>query len=65
MSGPSAVLDDSPLCRDGDVLHRIVYRVELVTRRRRPLFEDGAVRDRVEALVEATAEAMRVAGRNV
>ena len=52
------MLTHSPLRRDGDVLYRIVYRVELVTWRRRPLFEDGAVRDRVAALVETTAEAI-------
>ena len=58
MPGPSAVLSDSPLHRDGDVLYRIVYRVELVTWRRRPLFEDVVVRHQVASLVEATAVAM-------
>ncbi|MDT7858159.1 transposase [Rubrivirga sp. S365] len=47
----------SPTYRhEGPAVSAIVYYVLLVTRRRRPLFEDAAVKARAEELVVASAE---------
>ena len=44
------------LRNDGEAVYAVAYWVAVVTRRRRPLFEDPAVRARCEALVRAAAE---------
>ena len=48
---------DPPLRDDGEARYWLTYCVLLVTRRRRPLFADAAVRERCEALLRASAEA--------
>jgi REP element-mobilizing transposase RayT len=49
-TGPTARYDD-----DGRAASALVYHVVLVTRRRRPLFREGAVARRVEALLGEAA----------
>lgn len=56
---PDRLVFDVPvptLRDDGEAVYAVAYWVALVTRRRRPLFEDPAVRERCEALVRAAAE---------
>lgn len=57
-SAPSDLVRPDPLLEDdGRARYRLTYCVLLVTRRRRPLFADPAVRARCEALLRASAEA--------
>jgi len=58
ISAPSGWPDRLALCDDGESQYWIEYRVMLVTRRRRPVFEDGAVRERAEALLRSAATEM-------
>ena len=48
--------DSLPYREEGPAVSSLVYYALLVTRRRRPLFAEAAVRERVEALVRAAAE---------
>ena len=56
----------SPTYRhEGPAVSALVYYILLVTRRRRPLFEDAAVKARVEELVIESAEEMGLGVRCV
>ena len=54
-----------PYREEGSAVSSLVYYALLVTRRRRPLFADEAVRARVEALVREAAEGVGAAVRRV
>ena len=57
---------DSPPYRDeGSAVSSLVYYALLVTRRRRPLFADEAVRERVAALVRQAAEGVGAEAQRV
>ena len=56
---PVATTQDSPLYQDdGVVVHWLRYYVVLVTRRRRPFFEDAGLAARADELVRQAAEGL-------
>ena len=56
---PVATTPDSPSYQDdGVVVHWLRYHVVLVTRRRRPFFEDAALAARADELVRRAAEGL-------
>ena len=67
MLAPAGRPDDRTLCDDSESQYWIEYHVLLVTRRRRPVFEDAAMRERVESLLRSAATEMgcRVSGCEV
>ena len=56
---PVATTPESPLYQDdGVVVHWLRYHVVLVTRRRRPFFEDAALAARADELIRQAAEGL-------